>query len=153
MTTPNDTRYPVWGLFLRAHSVITRRLDEELRAECGISIERFDVLMQLWETKRPMQMHEVADSLVLSRSGATRFIDTLEEAGLVARGGVANDRRGIAISLTPLGRKRLRAARAVHERGIQTYFTDSLTADEIRILQTAFEKVLGTMETPTLSDT
>ena len=153
MANPVDPKFlAAWSLFIRAHSRVLRRLDEELRAECGVSIERFDVLMKLWQTMRPMQMHEVAESLFLSRSGATRFIDRLEEAGLVTRESIRHDRRGIAITLTPRGLEKLHEAQAIHLRGIQEHFINLLTADEVQSFHSAFEKILNAAETPDLAD-
>ena len=153
MANPFDPNYlTAWRLFLRAQSHVLRRLDEELQVECGISVERFDVLMQLWEAKLPMRMHELAESLYLSRSGATRFIDRLEEAGLVAREGILRDRRGIAIVITPRGLEKLKEARAIHFRGIQDHFMSFLTVGEVRSFHSAFEKILSAAETPGLED-
>lgn len=47
----------------------------------------------------------------LSSGGVTKVIDRLEKKGLVSRdyGGVMGDRRGVLISLTDSGRRRIRA--------------------------------------------
>ena len=48
-------------------------------------------------------MFEVADAIVMSRSGLTRLIDRLEEAGLVERRTCPSDRRGNFLAITDAG--------------------------------------------------
>ncbi|MFN8422156.1 MAG: MarR family transcriptional regulator [Anaerolineae bacterium] len=43
---------------------------------------------------RRSRMHELADHVVLSRSGLTRLVDRLEADGLLRRERCPNDRRG-----------------------------------------------------------
>ena len=61
-------------------------------------------------------MHELAESLLLSRSGATRLVEKLERDGLVTRTIDEDDRRGIQVSFTPHGTKTIREALTVHRR-------------------------------------
>ena len=139
-------------MFLRTYARVTRLMDKELRSECGLPAERYEVLLHLWEAKRPLQMHDVADSLFLSRSGATRFVDRLEEAGLVTRESVPGDRRCVVIALTPRGLETLQEARTIHHRSVQDHFTSFLTRDEVRSFCSAFTKILRAAEGAAPSD-
>lgn len=152
MINIKPSHFETWSLFIRTHSRVMRLLDEELRAECGMPVERFDVLARLCQAERPLQMHEVAESLYLSRSGATRFVDRLEEAGLIVRESVPGDRRGVVIALTPQGLEKLEEAQAIHQRGIQDYFARFLTENEVQSLHSAFGKILSAAESPALAD-
>ena len=96
--------------------------------------------------------HEVAESLFLSRSGATRFVDRLEEQGLVTREGIPGDRRGVVLSLTPRGLERLHEARAIHHMSVKDHFTRFLTEEEVQSFHSAFRKILSAAETPPSSD-
>ena len=59
-----------WRAFLRAHAVITRALEAELLAEQELSLAAYDVLVQLVEApERRLRMTELADAVLLSRSG------------------------------------------------------------------------------------
>jgi DNA-binding MarR family transcriptional regulator len=91
-------------------------------------------------------MHQLADSLFLSRSGATRVVEKLEENGLVAREICEGDRRGIQITLTAEGKRTLRAAAPIHLRGIEEHFTKHLTRTEAKHLRSAFTKILDATE-------
>ena len=55
--TPRDERLAPWRAFLVAHARITRRLDEELRAEHDLSLAEYDALLAIAEaTDRRMRM-------------------------------------------------------------------------------------------------
>ena len=138
-----ETRLEAWGLFLRAHSDVIRVLDRELEEERGLSLAAFDVLAHLGQRGNPWRMSELAESLVLSRSGATRLVEKLERDGLVTRTIDEDDRRGIHVSLTPHGTKTLRKAQTVHRRGIREHFTQHLTETEAAQLCSAFAKIIA----------
>ena len=75
-----------WRGFLQTHARLTRRLDEELRAAHDLPLTSYDVLVQLEGAPgREMRMSELADAVLLSRSGLTRLVDRLERQGLIER--------------------------------------------------------------------
>src|SRR4051812_41036011 len=83
---PTADELASWRWFLRAHATITRALENELEAEQKLSLASYDVLVQLAEApNRRLRMTELADAVLLSRSGVTRLVDRLERVGLVAR--------------------------------------------------------------------
>jgi DNA-binding MarR family transcriptional regulator len=74
-------------------------------------------------------MTELAEAVLLSRSGVTRLVDRLEKAGLVSRCPVAGDGRGVAAELTEAGVNRLRTASRTHLTGVMRHFVDPLDDD------------------------
>jgi DNA-binding MarR family transcriptional regulator len=130
--TTRDPRLDAWRAFLVAHAKVTRKLDEELRAEHSLSLAEYDALVQLAQARgRRLRMNQLADRVVLSRSGITRLVDRLEADGLVARSSCATDARGSEAILTEAGRARLRAAAATHLRGIERYFIAGVGPTEL----------------------
>ena len=124
-TTPasNDARLGAWRAFLLAHARLSRRLDEELRAEHGLTLPEYDALLQIAQAPdRRLRMSQLADLVVLSRSGVTRLIDRLVADGLVERSQCLSDARGAEAALTPAGLDRMRRAATTHLRGIEAYF-------------------------------
>jgi DNA-binding MarR family transcriptional regulator len=122
----------VWRSFLRAHAHITRVLEAELLAAQRLSLASYDVLVQLAEAPgRRLRMTELADAVLLSRSGVTRLVDRLERGGLVARARVDSDGRGVVAVLTQLGYDRLRAATGTHLSGVARHFAGPLNPDEL----------------------
>jgi DNA-binding MarR family transcriptional regulator len=111
---------------LRAHARITRVLETELIAEQRLSLAAYDVLVQLAETPRQrLRMTELADAVLLSRSGVTRLVDRLERAGLVGRERADGDGRGVVAVLTTQGVERLRTASGTHLSGVARHFAGS----------------------------
>ena len=131
-----------WRAFLRAHSHISRTLEAELVAEHDLPLPSYDVLLHLAEAPgRRLRMTELADRVLLSRSGLTRLVDRLERDGLVERVACANDARGTHAVLTDAGLDRLRSAAPTHLRGVAEHVTSRLTAEELVQLQTLMHKL------------
>jgi len=134
--SPRDPRLEPWRAFLRAHARISRRLDEELRAEHDLSLAEYDALLSIAEApERRIRMRQLADRLLLSKSGITRLIDRLVADGLVARDSCLTDARGAEAVLTDTGLARLRLASRTHLDGIDEHFLTSLDADEVGVIE------------------
>jgi DNA-binding MarR family transcriptional regulator len=86
-------------------------------------------------------MSDLADTLALSRSGATRLIDRLEADGLVRRTTCDTDRRGAWAELTDAGYARLRDASPTHLRGVAEHFLDRIPADDLDALSRILDRV------------
>jgi DNA-binding MarR family transcriptional regulator len=141
---PTREQLAAWRAFLRAHASITRALEAELEAEQDLSLASYDVLVQLAEAPdRRLRMTELADAVLLSRSGVTRLVDRLEKSGLVARCRVASDGRGVAARLTEAGLDRLRTASRTHLRGVGQHFVNRLDEADLRILERISRHLAG----------
>lgn len=131
--TPNEVEIRSWRSFLRAHATIIRRLEDELLDEQGLSLATYDVLVQLVEAPgRRLRMTELADAVLLSRSGVTRLVDRMERDGLVARQRVDGDGRGVVAELTEAGLQRLRGASKTHLAGVVRHFVAALEPEQLR---------------------
>jgi DNA-binding MarR family transcriptional regulator len=114
---------------------VSRALEAELVAEEQLSLAAYDVLVQLVEAPgHRLRMTELADAVLLSRSGVTRLVDRLERAGLVSRCPVAGDGRGVAAEITEAGVNRLRVASRTHLTGVMRHFVEPL-GDELATLE------------------
>ena len=135
-THPTREQMASWRSFLRAHATLVRVLETELVAEQQLSLAAYDVLVQLAEAPdRRLRMTELADAVLLSRSGVTRLVDRLEKIGLVARCPVESDGRGVAARLTDAGLSRLRVASRTHLSGVVRHFVDRLDEDDLKALE------------------
>jgi DNA-binding MarR family transcriptional regulator len=111
-------------------------MDEDLRSEHGLSLQEYVALLFLAEApERRLRMGRLADSLTLSKSGATRLIDRLVDDGLVARVSCSSDLRGAEAALTEAGLNRLRKAAPTHLRGIAEYFLSGIGDDELEVVE------------------
>ena len=134
--TPRDPRLAPWRAFVRAHAEVSRRLDDDLRAEHGLSLQEYVTLLILVEApERRLRMGRVAEALTLSKSGATRLIDRLVDDGLVERVSCSSDARGAEARLTEAGVHRLRTAAPTHLRGIAEYFLATIDQADLPAIQ------------------
>jgi DNA-binding MarR family transcriptional regulator len=138
----DDPGLLAWRTFLTAHATLIRRLDAELEEREALALSDFDVLAQLHFAGGTLRMRDLADSVLLSRSGMTRRVDRLEAAGFVSRAACETDRRGSMASLTDAGRERLERALPVHVQGISDHFLCHLAPDELATLRTTLAKLL-----------
>lgn len=133
-----------WRAFLEAHARVTEALGRELREQEGLPLAWYDVLVQLSEADdRRRRMQELADAVLLSKSGLTRLIDRMESAGLVRRVECDTDRRGTLAELTEEGFERLAATAPTHLDGVRRHFTDHLDDEEAEILGRALRRIAG----------
>ena len=88
-------------------------------------------------------MGELADRLLLSRSGITRLVDRLARQGLIERERCEDDGRGYYARLTPLGRETLAATRPAHLAGVRRRFLDRLEPAQIDALGAIWGRLLG----------
>ncbi len=146
---PRDPRLETWRTFIFAHAYVRRELERELQAEQGMSMGEYEVLLLLaYSAERRQRMSDLADSLVLSRSGVTRLIDRLEAGGLVERVSCATDRRGQWAQLSEAGYERLRAVSPTHLRGIAEHFLDRIPPEELDALQSTLARLTPESERP-----
>ena len=143
-TARTDARLESWRTFLRAHARVIRELERELTAEQDLALTDFDVLAQLSAAPdHRLRMSELADALLLSRSGATRLVDRLGADGLVERVVCESDRRGQWAALTERGLERLRRAAPTHVRGIEEHFLDRLSPEDLTSLRRMLEPIVS----------
>ena len=86
-------------------------------------------------------MTELADHVLISRSGMTRRVTRLVHEGLVRRAHADADGRGVVVQLTKAGLKRLTVAAPVHMRGVSDLFLAKLDDEELAVLESALAKV------------
>jgi DNA-binding MarR family transcriptional regulator len=140
--TPRDARLAPWRAFVVAQAHVSRRLDEDLRAEHGLSLQEYVALLILAEApERRLRMGRLAESLTLSKSGATRLIDRLVDDGLVDRVSCSSDLRGAEAALTEAGVNRLRTAAPTHLRGIADYFLSAIERDDLETVERTMRSV------------
>jgi DNA-binding MarR family transcriptional regulator len=141
---PDPAQLSAWRLLLEAHASTTELLERELVAERGLPLSRYDVLLNLAEAPGGrLRMQELSASVLLSKSGLSRLVDRMVEAGLVRRERCQDDRRGWFAVLTDQGRSALRRAAPVHLRGIQEHFARHLRPEEVEVLAAALARVVA----------
>ena len=141
LSSPTPERLRCWRLFFESSMALIDMLDTELQEAVGIPQRWYDVLVQLEEAPDGLPMNELAERILYSKSGFTRVVDRMEEAGLVRRVRPEHDRRSILVLLTEEGTTTMGRARRHHRDGIDRLFSRHLTDAEVRALTKALEKV------------
>jgi DNA-binding MarR family transcriptional regulator len=131
-----------WRGMLRVHADMTRVLDAELTRRHGLPLTSYEVLLFLADSPDGrMRMSELADSVLLSRSGLTRLVDRLERDGLLEREQCEEDARGYFAAITDRGRAVFNEARRTHLAGVRERFLSRFSHEDLRTLGELWEKV------------
>jgi DNA-binding MarR family transcriptional regulator len=155
MSTPDDPsadaftdrELGAWRGMLEVHARVTHRLDAQMRAEHGLSVSAYEVLMFLADAPgHRMRMADIADRVLLSRSGCTRLVDRLVELGHVTRSAADSDGRGLYAELTPAGLDKAAAARRTHREGVRDVYLRHLTAADQDVLGDIWSRLLAATE-------
>jgi DNA-binding MarR family transcriptional regulator len=132
-----------WRGLLRVHSALVKAFDAELLAEYDLPLTSYEVLINLQAAPgRRRRMAELADGVLLSRSGMTRLVDRLEREGLLERDACVSDGRGTFAVLTDKGEELLSRARRTHLDGVRDRFLQHFSEDELELLARFWNRVL-----------
>ncbi|HEU0023825.1 MAG TPA: MarR family transcriptional regulator [Thermoleophilaceae bacterium] len=140
----DEDELAAWRGLLRAHARLTKALDVELVRAHGLPLTSYEVLLFLADSDEGrLRMSELADSVLLSRSGLTRLVDRLERQGLLRRETCAQDGRGAYAAITQRGRTIFDHARATHLEGVRKRFLGQLSREELRSLGELWRRTTG----------
>jgi DNA-binding MarR family transcriptional regulator len=124
-----------WLRFLRAHAALTRALSSRLEARHGLTLNDYDVLVQLYHAPdRRLRRVDLARQVLLTPSGITRLLAGLERAGWVCKARCDSDARVTYAVLTDEGTAKVEAARPEHLSDIDELFASSFSRSEQRAL-------------------
>lgn len=132
MATRKKLASDAWGSLLRVHAALVPTIDDMLRAECGLPLSWYDVLLELSTAPGGrLRMSDLGDRVVLSRTRVSRLVDELTGRKLITREGDEDDRRSFFAVLTATGRAEFAAAAPVYVRAIEDQFAGALTNGEL----------------------
>jgi DNA-binding MarR family transcriptional regulator len=141
LSTPSIERLRAWRLYFESAMALVDVLDAELQRDTGIPMRWYDALVHLEETPDGLRMNELAERILYSKSGFTRVVDRMEDAGLVRRVRPEHDRRSILVVLTGEGREKMEEARRHHRHSIEQHFSAHLADTDVKALARALEKL------------
>jgi DNA-binding MarR family transcriptional regulator len=141
LSSPSSEQLRAWRLYFESALALTDVLDAELERDAGIPLRWYDVLVKLEDNPEGVRMNALAEQILYSKSGFTRVVDRMEEAGLVRRVRPENDRRSILVVLTDQGRNTMGQARRHHRNAIEHHFSRHLTDTDVKALTRALEKL------------
>ncbi len=146
-----SVRRRAWRAIMVMHGTFTPLLDDELRDGADLDLQTYDALLHTYEAgKLGIRMTDLAQNVVLSKSGLTTLVDRLEERALLQRFPDPEDRRVTRITLTDRGIETFRDAAKVHVASIQKYFAARLTDDEATVIAEVLERIHRDARSPDL---
>ncbi len=135
-------RLNAWGAFLTAHKALENILSRELESARGLPLTWFDALAQLrMAPAHRLTMTQLASALLFSKSGLTRLIDRMVEAGLVQRLARPGDRRSLHIALTDAGDEKYRQALPIHLGHVKRHFAAYIEDGEAAAVESALVRM------------
>ena len=138
----SDAEQKAWRTFIESSWQLHTRLEEDLRATTGLSMNDYHVMVVLSETPgRRLRMGELAGRLVFSPSRITYQINSMVKRGLVRKQPCPEDGRGQEAVLTDEGMAALEAAAPLHLITVRDRFIDRLSWAELDVIATVFAKV------------
>jgi DNA-binding MarR family transcriptional regulator len=137
-----DDEQRAWRTFIESSWALHTHLEDDLRAQTGLSMNDYHVLVVLSEApERRLRMGELAGRLVFSPSRVTYQINSMVKRGLVRKQPCPEDGRGQEAVLTDEGMAALEAAAPLHLVTVRDRFIDRLDPDELEVIHRVFDKV------------
>jgi len=141
-----DREHAAWQGFLTLHATLTEEIDRSLREAHGLTLQHFEVLLHLdGAPGNRMRMGDLATSVRLSQSGASRLVDRVERAGHVLRQECDADGRVLYAQLSERGRAQLLEARPTYVAGVQGRFVERFDVRLLRKLAAGWRRSQPTL--------
>jgi DNA-binding MarR family transcriptional regulator len=138
--TPRETA-EAWESLFRAQVTVLRRLQAD-DVWGDLTLREYDVLFTLSSAPgRTLRIRDLGEGSLLTQPSLSRLVERLEVAGLVRRGAVHGDARGVAVTLTDPGLRVQREIGRRHVRSIHRFVGPALDPDELATLRALTDKL------------
>ena len=138
--TPRESSQAWESLFRTQVELLRRFRRDDVWHE--VSFEEYDVLYTLASSpQRSARIRDLQERSLLTQPSLSRLVERLEAAGLVRRGPVAGDRRGVSVTLTDEGLRLQRLVGGRHARAIDRVLGEALDSDEIAALRALLDRL------------
>src|SRR5689334_5902164 len=138
----SDSQQLAWRTFIESSWALHTHLEDDLRAQTGLSMNDYHVMVVLSEAPgHRLRMGELAGRLVFSPSRITYQINSMVKRGLVSKQPCPEDGRGQEAVLTDEGMAALESAAPLHLVTVRDRFIDRLEPDELEVIRRVFDKV------------
>ncbi|EOD66401.1 MarR family winged helix-turn-helix transcriptional regulator [Amycolatopsis vancoresmycina] len=142
----SEAETAAWYAYMKVHLRLEYELNRQLRADSGISLADYHVLVAL--TSEPggrMRVTDLAIRIGWERSRLSHHLGRMRDRGLVETGTAADDRRVTEVVLSGAGWETLREAAPDHVAFVREAFLDALGSGEQAQLATLLERVYDTL--------
>jgi DNA-binding MarR family transcriptional regulator len=134
--------FRAYAALIASSTLLQRAVERNLREQADLSHVQFEILMNLSIAGDVgIRMAQLADALIVSRSGLSYQVAQLESHGWITRVRSAEDERGIIARITPAGERMRRRVFAGHVDVVRSDFLDLVEPAELATLTAALERV------------
>lgn len=128
----SEQEQQAWLTIVTASAMLDRTLDQQLRADAGLSHVQYGILARLSQAPDgQMRMLALAESMAVSSSGLSYQIAQMEKQGLVGRRACESDDRGVIASITPTGLEKVGRAAPGHVELVRDLLFDALSPEQV----------------------
>lgn len=138
----SESEQQMWRAYLESTRLLFRALDHQLEVDAGISFADYEVLGLLSEApQRRLRMSEIAEAAVTTRSGVTRAVNRLADAGWLRRVPCPDDGRGLFAELTEAGLAKLRSAAPGHVAMVRRNVFELISPRDVRLFTHTYAEI------------
>ncbi|GAA5154195.1 MarR family winged helix-turn-helix transcriptional regulator [Amycolatopsis dongchuanensis] len=137
-----------WFAYMKVHLRLRYEMNRQLRADHGLSLADFDVLVALTSDEdATLSVSDLAVRIGWERSRVSHHVRRMAGRGLVQTSVSAEDKRVTVVSLTASGRETLATASPSHIALVRTMFLDALDDHGTGEFAEWFEKIYDNLIT------
>jgi DNA-binding MarR family transcriptional regulator len=140
--SPDEFR--AYAALIASSTLLQRAVEQNLREQANLTQVQFEILMNLANAGRSgLRMAQLADALIVSRSGLTYQVAQLESRGWITRERSTDDERGVVARITRKGERMRQRVFAGHSEVVRSAFLDAVGPGELATLTSALERVVA----------
>ena len=144
----DERNQQAWWAFLDLWRALGSGMERQL-ASAGVSGADYQLLAPLADAAEGLRPRDLAAATGWDRSRVAHQLRRMEQRGLVERESLVEDRRGVTVLLTEIGRVVLERAAPGHVEWVQEHFIDVATREELEVLTALARRVVARLnETP-----
>ena len=133
----------IWYAIKRLSETALARVAADIEAATGLSGADFGILTRLEDLGDGiLRQAALAKSLGWHKARLSHQLTRMESRGLVRRDTAATE-RGVQLSMLPLGRQIIKAARPVHATAVRTHVLDSIDPEGARVILRLAHRITG----------
>jgi DNA-binding MarR family transcriptional regulator len=140
----SSDEFRAYAALIASSTLLKRAVERNLREQADLTQVQFEILMNLSTAgDSGIRMAQLADALIVSRSGLSYQVAQLESRGWITRERYADDERGVGARITPTGERIRQRVLAGHIDLVRSAFLDAIEPGELATLTAALERVVG----------
>jgi DNA-binding MarR family transcriptional regulator len=150
----NRQEFEAYAALVSSSTLLQRAIEQNLHEQqSDLTQVQFEILMHLYNAPEGYRMADLADRLIVSRSGLTYQAGLMEKAGLITRERHGSDERGVVARITERGEALRQRVVPGHLAIVREAFLSRLSSDELDSLTEQLSRVTSALSRPEVAAT